>query len=90
MYISTYLHTYIHCYLFLCIFIFMISFHIKFFTDVFWYYLDYQLFEKGSQLIDLWGLILVVFLYSMRAVKPLAIIISTDIFCVNTMFTALK
>ena len=52
--------------------------------------LDYHLFRKGSQLIELWGLILVVFLYSMRAVKPFAIIISTDIFCVNPMFTALK
>ena len=67
------------------------------FHKCFWYFLTNHLFKKDSRLKDLWrliwvifGLILLVFVYLLRAFKLFLIKICKDLFSVTPMLTAIK
>ena len=67
------------------------------FHKCFWYFLTNHIFKKDSRLKDLWwliwvifGLILLVLVYLLRAFKLFLIKICRDVFSVTPMLTALK
>ena len=58
-----------------------------FFETTFWYYFDHHILKKLQNFSQL---ILEMFLYLLRAVKPFLIKVCKDAFCITPMLTALR